>query len=193
MKLSSRISMLAAAVVLVSGACGASPTASPTAEPTTTPTEVSSGEGCENGPAGTVPLINQDHGYCLRYTEGFEVSYPTKDDTALIGPVVEGGARALIYITVSAASGQTAQQIAEPVIEEASPLIPNLPVSEITFAGEPAVMIDGLPGQDVTRKVIVVHGERAYILSLSPWTKADPSFSLLEEAYNTIAATFEFH
>lgn len=177
------LATMVATLILVG--CGAGQTA--------TPGEFPSGEGCDEGPEGTIPMINQDHGYCLRYLDGFEESYPNKDEAVLSGPVPSTGTQAQVFIMVSNAEGKTAQQIADGIMAEAQVINPNVTQSNITFAGEPAVMLDGVPGQDFSRQVIVVSGERAYQLSFVPWDETAASFSQLEKLYNTILTTFEFH
>jgi len=54
------------------------------------------------------------------------------------------------------------------------------------------VVLDDIYGVDVLRKVIVIHGERLYVLTFVPWVGELEEFPRIKELYETIVSTMEF-
>ena len=164
---------------------------------TSTPGSFDSGEGCAKGPEGTIPLINQDHGYCVRYLEGFTESYPTFAITKLVGqtPAQESN-HAELHIEMTPSEDRTADMVADELLAEYASSVPgsNVVRSAITLGDEAAVLLESVPGQDMSRKVIAVYGERLFILTFLPWNKDSSIVSQqLVELYSMVVETWEFH
>ena len=72
-----------------------------------------------------------------------------------------------LFIQVADARGRTAEQVADAVVAEATDGLPGFEIDRpfgVTIGYEPAALLDGVPGQDLSRQVIVVHDGRAYKL-----------------------------
>lgn len=58
---------------------------------------------------------------------------------------------------------------------------------------EPAWVLENMPGQEVSRQVIVVHDGRLYKLTFVPAdTRADEIYTQIESLYTTVIDSFRF-
>jgi hypothetical protein len=140
-------------------------------------------------------LVNGDHGYCLLYPADFEVEHPIDYETVLIGPVPQAGDRAIAFVEVTDAGGQTTSEAADAVVAERTGGMTGFDIErqEITVDGELAVLLDGLPGQDSTRMIVVVYDGRLYRLSFMPSNPNLPeAYADMERLYTLLLDTFRF-
>jgi hypothetical protein len=101
---------------------------------------------------------------------------------------------AWLAITMESAAGRTAAQVAEAQIAAVGPGF-NITTMPLMIDNEPAVVIDGLPGQDSTRKVLIVHADRLYTLTFTPWYPSPAGaaqLTPLEDLYTLVTQTFRF-
>jgi hypothetical protein len=72
-----------------------------------------------------------------------------------------------VYIQTGEAAGRTAEELAD---ELAAEIPEGFPIQRttLTLDGQPAVVLSNLPGQDLHRTVIVVHGGRLYQFMFVP-------------------------
>lgn len=145
-----------------------SPTAEPTAEPTAAePTPAASGEDpCPAADAGTYLLRNPQHGYCLLYPITHKVERPNPDEVDLVIGGLLNATDPRAGITVEDAAGRTAAEIADQVIADN----PGFEIDrmEVQVGGADAILLAGLPGQDINRQAWFVHEDRLYHITFSP-------------------------
>ncbi|MBX3010938.1 MAG: hypothetical protein KF832_05500 [Caldilineaceae bacterium] len=84
-----------------------------------------------------------------------------------------------LQIVARPAVGQSAEQVADALVAELAGF--EITRSTTPFAGETAVVLDNVPGQDLNRRVLVVRNDRLYDLTFSPLDNPD-----LESFYTTI-------
>jgi hypothetical protein len=89
-----------------------------------------------------------------------------------------------LSVSVTSAGARTAEQVADDVV--ASMLGFELKRSTIDIAGQEALVLDNVPGQDLMRRVLFVHNGRLFDLTFSP---AD--HEQMEAFYNSITANFQ--
>ena len=154
-------------------------------------------KGCPSPTADTKLLMNEEHGYCLLHPIEYNVVYPPME-RCLAYTVnsmecqfvtfagTDGGPNS--GISVDEASGRTASQVADAEIAFLGPDF-DIQRTDLAIDGEPAVMMDGLPGQDIVRKVVIVHNDLLYTLSFTPWDKNDTA---LVNHYTTIVNSLHF-
>ncbi len=140
---------------------------------------------------GTKLLINPDAGYCLLV--------PAQDDTTIPGYVVinplsrtaDTPGDAWVSIAIEAAAGRTAAQIAEEQIAAVGAGF-NIRRSEFLVDGEPAIVVDGLPNVDSSRKVLIVHNDRLYTLLFMPWFPDAVQPTPLENLFGMVMDSLRF-
>ncbi len=84
-----------------------------------------------------------------------------------------------LQIAVIPAEGRTAEQFADAIVAEFAGF--EIARSTATIAGQPAVMLDNVPGQDLSRRVLIAHNDRLYTFTFSPLSNAE-----IEAFYATI-------
>jgi hypothetical protein len=163
---------------------------SKTPEPTAKPT-------CPEPMEGTQLLMNEEHGYCLLHPTEYNVVFPPME-TCLASVVnsmecqfvtfAKTDTSTSAWINVDEASGRTASEVADAEIDFLGSGF-NIERANLTIDVEPAVLMDGLPGQDILRRVVVVHNDLLYTLTFTPWDKNDTA---LVNLYTTIVNSFHF-
>jgi len=148
---------------------------------------------CPEPMEGARLLKNENMGYCLLYPEGLiEIS----SDPAEVCLVPEGptmGCHTTVAIfSVSDAAGLSADQIADRMIADSEAAIPGIVIQRTitTVSGQPAVVVEGLPGVTSTREILSVNADRLYrLIFILP--DADPaSVEQFEHRYSTIINSF---
>ena len=141
--------------------------------------------------AETKLLTNAEEGYCLLYLAEHVADMP---GWVVINPNSGPGdmpGEAWLNIQLQDAAGRTAAQVADEMIASlgAGFKIARL---EVQVDGSPATVLDGLPGLDSNRMVMVVHNDRLYILAFLPWQRDAAEPAPLENLYTTVMDTFHF-
>ena len=111
-------------------------------------------------------------GLCFSYPQGY-TQIPDSDTVEIAAPDLPGtDTKGLFWIEISDAYNRTAERIADQdmtyaVGQQGVPL-ENLGRWTVTLDGEQAVVLDGMPGQDLQRRVYVVHQQTLYVLAFMP-------------------------
>lgn len=170
------------------------PTLPPATDLPVAETPASSGETTDACPAETADLklfTNANDGYCFLY--------PAEDAAlppylVVINPNGNPGDEpgdAWAQVSMEDAAGRSAAQAADAQIAEAGGGF-EITRSEILMGGQPAVVVDGLPGPDSWRKVFVVGNGRLYTLVFMPWAPNADWFPPLEKLYSSVVNSFHF-
>ena len=137
-------------------------------------------------------LMNTDGGYCFLYPAEYSTSLP---GNIIINPVSTPGGDmpgdAWMSMNKEPAANQTAAQIADQQIASVGTGF-NISRMEIMVDGKQAVVIDGLPGQDSTRKVLIVNNGRIYTFTFTPWYPNAAEPTPLEHLYTMVTETLRF-
>jgi hypothetical protein len=146
---------------------------------------------CPSETAELKLFMSANDGYCFLYPKE-NAAFPPK--MVAINPNgISGGdslpGDAAVIVSMEAASGRTAAQVADEKIAEAGEGF-NITRSEILIDGKQAIVVDGLPAQDPWREVFIVGNDRLYILFFDPWTPTADWFSELEKLYSSVIASF---
>lgn len=149
---------------------------------------------CPQDAQGMQFFADEANGFCLLVPDGFTITRPDDSEVAAFAgtPGAASGSTPLGYIIVGDAQGKTAAEIAAPVIDQAKGLGMKVEPTDITLGGEQAVMVDNLPGQDVTRKVFVVHGGTKYELSFTPSDPNLDTYPAVKSLYDAVIGSFAF-
>jgi hypothetical protein len=144
-------------------------------------------------PAGDQELLkNEEHGYCLLYPSGLEVFNPNENETVLIEGSLLNVEGPRVYILSEGAAGQTAEELADRLAAEI-PAEFAIQRTSLTLDGQPAVVLDRLPGQDLNRVVVVVYSDRSYQFMFVPVGEDYGDLSeLTEKLYEMVINSFRF-
>jgi hypothetical protein len=86
---------------------------------------------------------------------------------AIAAPDLPGSdVKGLFWLEISDSYDRTAQQIADQDLSYAAGL--KVDRWSLSLGGEPAVVLDGMPGQELQRRVYVVHQQTLYVLTFWP-------------------------
>jgi len=124
---------------------------------------------CPQPEIGLTVLQNEGYGYCMLIPEAYDVS---RGDAAALAVYVHSPLAVehpVLYIDVEDAAGRSAQDAADAVTAQFTDL-QNLAIgrSTVRLAGQNAVQLDGVPGQNLSRELFLVHEDRLYTLTFVP-------------------------
>ena len=158
---------------------------------TETPASSTSTGACPSETADLKLFMNADDSYCFLYPVE-NAALPPKI-VAIHPNGISGGdslpGDAVVIVSMEAASGRTAAQVADQKIAEAGEGF-NIVRSEILIDGKQAIVVDGLPAQESSREVFIVDNDRLYILFFEPWAPTADWFPELEKLYSSAIASF---
>lgn len=159
--------------------------------PTSTPT-VSKIEPAQTSVNDTVELASSDSdrlGLCFSYPQGY-TQLPENDAVEIVAPDLPGThTRALFWLEISDAYDRTAEKIAEEDLTSAAGV--DVGRWTMTIGGEPAVVLDGMPGQDFQRRVYIVHEQTLYVLAFMPTRSENKTTSdQMEALYNAVTSSW---
>lgn len=139
--------------------------------PTVTPEASPINNTCPTATDDTYVLRDPRHGFCLLYPTTHKVERPTPQEVVLVvGSLLNSGdPRASIIVTPL--GGQTVAAVADEIVAGFEGF--EITRADTTVAGEPAIILDGLPGQDINRRVLFAHDDLLYEVYISPVDPAD--------------------
>jgi hypothetical protein len=138
----------------------------------------------------TVELSSSDSGrlgLCFSYPQGY-TQLPYNDSVEIVALDPPGSdVKGLFWLEISDAYDRTAEKIADQDMTYAAGL--DVGRWTVTLDGEQAVVLDGMPGQDLQRRVYVVRGQTLYILAFMPTRSEDQVASDQMEALYTVVTS----
>ena len=159
--------------------------------PTSTP-DAGKIEPAQTSANDTVELDSRDSdrlGLCFSYPQGY-TQLPNTDAVEIIAPDLPGtDTKGIFWIEISDAYDRTAEKIADEDLTLAAGV--DVGRSTVTIGGEPAVVLDGMPGQDFQRRVYVVHEQTLYVLAFMPTRSENKTTSdQMEALYNAVTSSW---
>jgi len=152
------------------------PTSTPTIADVFTPApQVLESTPTQTSVNDTAELASSDSdrlGLCFSYPQGY-TQLPFNDAVEIAAPDLPGtDTKGRFWLEISDSYDRTAEKIADEdmtyaVAQQGVPL-ENLGRWAVTLGGEPAVVLDGMPGQELQRRVYVVHEQTLYVLAFWP-------------------------
>lgn len=141
----------------------------------------------------TVPdqvVINAPLDYCFAYPQGFTLLI-NGSQVEVMGPYsgVGGVVAGMVWIDVADAPGRTALDIAN---EEVNAVVGISPLrSTVRLGGEEALVLEGLPGQELIRKIYIVHNGLLYTFNFSPYESAnDTANAQTENLFTSVTSSW---
>jgi len=155
-------------------------------------------QACPIAAAGTQFLKNEAYGYCLLYPTGYSVEQPNGSGTTIYVGSLMDVEQPRVSIEVDKAAYDTADEAAEQLAASlpgwnTDPHLWNIQFSSLKVGGESAVVLDNMPGQDISRVVLMVHGGRLYRLTFVPASEDyGDVYTRMESLYAVVIKSFRF-
>lgn len=165
--------------------------AAPT-EPASNPS-VDSGAptGCPAPTDGSLLLTDEGRGYCLLYPTSHTVVQLDSGNTEIVVGEVMNHIDPRVSITVEDLAGRTVEQAADEFVTGFEGF--DIEQTNLTIAGEEAILLDGIPGQDFYRMVLVTHDGILYRLQFAPFDEnLVDTFPQAEQLYTLVMDSFQF-
>jgi len=183
------ISCLFVVLGILSGACGtlqlgveSAPVEDATPLPVSTP---------ELTPTPALERFSSDRlGICFSYPEGY-TQMPYNDAVEIVapGPVPGSDELGLFWLEISDAQDRTAEGVADQERSYVAGLDPGR--WTVMLGGEQALVLDGMPGQNLVRRVYIVHQGALYILTFTPTRSAnEAAVGQMESLYAAVTGTW---
>lgn len=122
-------------------------------------------------------------GFCLLVPATYTVFDPTPTEIVLAKESLLNVTEPRLSIVVTAAAGRTAEQVADEIEAEMQNFAIKRSTAEV--AGQPAVILNEMPGQDLNRRVLIVQNDRLYDLTFAPLDHPE-----IEAFYQAIISDF---
>jgi hypothetical protein len=68
----------------------------------------------------------------------------------------------------------------------------NITKTDIIVDGVAGVVVDGMPGRDSNRLLLIVHNDKLYTFTFEPWAPSAGTIAPLEQLYETIVRSLHF-
>lgn len=154
------------------------------------------GQDCLEAKADEQSLTFEAYSFCLLAPLGYEVAEPAANQVVLYVASLLDVEHPKAFIEVGDAGGRSAEQIAADLAAEVEAGMPGLTVERtfgLTLGYEPAWVLENVPGQDLSRQVLVVRDDRLYKLTFVPASPdAGAVYVEMERLYTTLINSFRF-
>lgn len=147
--------------------------------------EGDSGAGhCTEAAEEMVSYRNDHHGYCLLLPATYTIFDTNPNEIAIVKESLLNVTDPRLHIAVIAAEGKDAEQFADQIVAAMTGF--DIERSSQMIAGQEAVVLDNVPGQDINRRVLIVYGDLLYDLTYTPMSSPE-----IEAFYADTIANFE--
>jgi hypothetical protein len=148
-------------------------------------------EACPEAAPDTALLRNEEQGYCLLYPGSHVVEQMDGGNTEIVVGSVMNHTDPRVSIFVEDLAGRSLEQVVGEFLAGYEGF--EIAQSNVTMGGEEAVLLDGIPGQDYYRKLLVAHDDSLYQLTIAPY---DPGLAdtlpQAENLYTVLINSFQF-
>ncbi|HOA23125.1 MAG: hypothetical protein WBH90_10735 [Aggregatilineales bacterium] len=154
-------------------------------------------DGSCPAPSGDMEAYrSEEHGYCMLYPSSYTVTQFEGGNIRIEAEPV-GFPHPLppfASVEVTDAADRSVEQVADELTADfqgpaADFIIEREPA---TLGGEQAIVLDQMPGQDLSRQVIAVHEGRLYRLTFVTADETLPEYEGMQEIYDAVMASFTF-
>jgi hypothetical protein len=143
-------------------------------------------------PAGAAQLlVNVDDGYCLLYPAGYVAEQTAPGATSIVLGSLMNHTDPRVSIEVSDAQGRTLAEIGDQLVADYAAGF-DVVRATATVDGAEALVLDNLPGQDLNRRVAVLHNDRLYSFFFTPLGETEEARAALDAFYQGVLGSFWF-
>jgi len=137
-------------------------------------------------------LFSSDQlGFCFSYPKGY-AQISNSDTVEIIAPDTAGiDTKGLFWLEISDSYNRTAEEIADQEMTFATGV--EVGRWTLTLGGNQAVVLDGMPGQDLQRRVYVVNQQTLYVLAFMPTRSQNKSAAdQIETLFETVTESWSW-
>jgi len=150
-------------------------------------------EDCLQATEQTQLLRQDDQGICLLLPADYQSEQPTDNQTAIYVDSLLNSGRPRLFIEVTDAGDKSAADVADELLADFGPGFEIERSFGLTLGYEIAEQLDNVPGQDISRVLLVVHDGRLYKLTFIPASEdAGGVYDEMEALYDLVAKSFRF-
>ncbi|MCB0110909.1 MAG: hypothetical protein KDE53_33545, partial [Caldilineaceae bacterium] len=118
--------------------------------------------GCPQPAVDQQLLIQEVDGYCLLYPAAYSLWQQNPRTMEIISDTIMNHVDPRAAITVEDAAGRALEEVVDGLLADYAPPGFNIEPRSVTVAGVEATLLDEVPGQDLTRRVVLIHDGRLY-------------------------------
>lgn len=149
-------------------------------------------EICLREITGTRRFLNEVHGYCLLVPYEYLIGQPNRNELWFYKDSPLDVDHPKLIVKVQDTGGRSLEQLVDEFIDGYEGFEIQR-YANIEINGEEAVLLEGVPGQDLTRQVFTVHQGRLYTLVFIPDDKnQDVIYHQLKQFYKIVMDSFRF-
>ena len=130
-------------------------------------------------------------GLCFSYPQGY-TQIPYNDTVEIAAPdLPDSDLKGLFWLEISDSENRTVDEVADQELT----YVTGLDVGRwtVTLDGEQALVLDGMPGQDLQRRVYIVHQQKLYILAFMPTRSENKAASdQMETLYTAVTSSWKW-
>ena len=155
------------------------------------------GPECPEVQENTTIYTNEIAGYCLLIPAGYATlqTDPEATETAFYVDSIQDVTHAKLFISVTDANGRTLEDVTNEKADEVEEIMGEAPMWSFGYMldGVAANQFDQVPGQDLSRQVLMVHNDRFYTLVFIPdEVAAGDAYAEMEILYDLVMDSFSF-
>jgi hypothetical protein len=127
-------------------------------------------------------------GLCFSYPQGYK-QIPYNNAVQIVPDQQGSDLIALFWLDISDSYNRSVEVIANQDMTDVAGL--SVGRWKVTLGGEQALVLDGMPGQDLVRRVYIVHQQTLYILTFSPTRSENAEASVkMETLYAAVTSSW---
>jgi hypothetical protein len=152
------------------------------------------GPECPEVPAGITLFTNDLDGFCVLLPDGYEAEIGD-EQTAVYVDSLQDVTHARLFINVEEANGRSLDDVTKEKTAEVEAILGEAPMWSFGYMldGVPANQFDQVPGQDLSRQVVLVHNGRLYTLTFTPDDPgAGDAYAEMQTLYDLVMDSFSF-
>jgi hypothetical protein len=146
---------------------------------------------CPTSAGDSQLLVNAEDGYCLLYPASYVAEQTALGAMSIVLGSLMNHSDPRVGIEVSDAQGRTLAEIGDQLVADYAAGF-DVVRGSTTVGGAEALVLDNLPGQDLNRRVVVLHDGRLYSFFFTPLGETDETRAALEAFYQGVLDSFQF-
>jgi len=140
--------------------------------------------------------VDKRNGYCFAYPTAFEAQVDESGSPLVVGPPLNDGVeplRASLLVEVEVAvQGATLTEIVDGYVRQFAGMnVPAIERTAVALAGHPAELLEGVPGHEGSRDILMLHEGKLFHLMFMPSVRDFPQAATdVQVLSTTVVATF---